>query len=126
VKFVVNRATAGAGGNVNEKPAWTFSSDVCKHCVNAGCLGACPTGSIVRTKFGATLYDPRDSSVGGIHAMFIVRGDPKAYNLPPHPDVPTVFLRGSWTSAFAMAGAMLAGVWLAFAGNGEVNGANKR
>ena len=25
-------------------------SDVCKHCVNAGCMQACPTGAIVRTE----------------------------------------------------------------------------
>ncbi len=31
---------------------WVFLSDVCKHCANAGCLEACPTGSIVRTEFG--------------------------------------------------------------------------
>jgi formate dehydrogenase iron-sulfur subunit len=27
-------------------------SDVCKHCVEAGCLDACPTGAIHRTQFG--------------------------------------------------------------------------
>jgi formate dehydrogenase iron-sulfur subunit len=26
-------------------------SDVCKHCVRAGCMEACPTGAIVRTEF---------------------------------------------------------------------------
>jgi formate dehydrogenase iron-sulfur subunit len=30
---------------------WLMMSDVCKHCVNAGCLEACPTGAIVRTEF---------------------------------------------------------------------------
>jgi formate dehydrogenase iron-sulfur subunit len=28
-----------------------FMSDVCKHCTNAGCLDACPTGALVRTEF---------------------------------------------------------------------------
>jgi formate dehydrogenase iron-sulfur subunit len=32
---------------------WIFLSDVCKHCGNAGCLDACPTGAIVRTEFGS-------------------------------------------------------------------------
>src|SRR3954471_6956208 len=26
-----------------------FDSDVCKHCTNAGCLDACPTGALIRT-----------------------------------------------------------------------------
>src|SRR3712207_526221 len=30
---------------------WLMLSDVCKHCVNAGCLEACPTGAIIRTEF---------------------------------------------------------------------------
>ncbi len=30
---------------------WIFMSDVCKHCVSAPCLEACPTGSIFRTEF---------------------------------------------------------------------------
>jgi formate dehydrogenase iron-sulfur subunit len=30
---------------------WLMMSDVCKHCVNAGCMQACPTGAIVRTEF---------------------------------------------------------------------------
>ncbi len=32
---------------------WIFVSDVCKHCEHAGCLEACPTGSIVRTPVGS-------------------------------------------------------------------------
>jgi formate dehydrogenase iron-sulfur subunit len=30
---------------------WIFMSDVCKHCTNAGCLDACPTGALIRTEF---------------------------------------------------------------------------
>jgi formate dehydrogenase iron-sulfur subunit len=30
---------------------WLMLSDVCKHCVHAGCLEACPTGAIIRTEF---------------------------------------------------------------------------
>jgi formate dehydrogenase iron-sulfur subunit len=179
---------------------WDFSSDVCKHCENAGCLEACPTGSIVRTEFGgvyiqpdvcngcgycivacpfgvvdrrpgdgrafkctfcydrqkaglqpacakacptesivfgelgavrdraerriaalhargvtdAVLYDAAQTSVGGTHAMFIVRGDPAGYNLPAAPQVPTVHLGAGWRSVAAAAGLMLAGTALAF------------
>ncbi len=30
---------------------WLMMSDVCKHCKNAGCLDACPTGALFRTEF---------------------------------------------------------------------------
>jgi formate dehydrogenase iron-sulfur subunit len=30
---------------------WVFMSDVCKHCTNAGCLDACPTGALIRTEY---------------------------------------------------------------------------
>src|SRR5881398_2757275 len=30
---------------------WLMMSDVCKHCVQAGCLDVCPTGAIIRTQF---------------------------------------------------------------------------
>ncbi len=30
---------------------WLLMSDVCKHCVEAGCLEVCPTGAIMRTQF---------------------------------------------------------------------------
>jgi formate dehydrogenase iron-sulfur subunit len=33
-------------------------SDVCKHCANAGCLDACPTGAIVRTEFDSVFVQP--------------------------------------------------------------------
>ncbi|HWF39948.1 MAG TPA: 4Fe-4S dicluster domain-containing protein [Candidatus Acidoferrales bacterium] len=205
VKFVEGEIDAGRGGNAPGELSWEFSSDVCKHCENAGCLEACPTGAIVRTEFGGVyiqpdvcngcaycvvacpfgvverneadgrafkctfcydrqkdglkpacatacptesikfgnlddlrqegrerveklkakgladveIYDPVDSSVGGIHAFFIVRGDPKAYNLPPKPEIPTVYLRKGWTSAAVAAGMMLGGALLAFLGGGR-------
>jgi len=204
VKFVEQSPAPGLGGNANEA-SWTFSSDVCKHCERAGCLEACPTGSIVRTEFGgvfiqpdvcngcgycvtacpfgvverngkdgrafkctfcydrqkaglvpacakacptesikfgeiaelrehahnrveelrrrgvddAQIYDPVESGVGGTHAMFIVRGDPRMYNLPPAPEVPTGYLRKAWTSSAVAAGVLLAGTLLAFVFDGR-------
>src|SRR5881296_1988082 len=58
VKFVEHEAAIGVGGNAPNHVAWQFSSDVCKHCDNAGCLEACPTGSIVRTEFGSVYVQP--------------------------------------------------------------------
>jgi formate dehydrogenase iron-sulfur subunit len=202
VKFVEHPPEIGHGGNSPEIASWTFSSDVCKHCENAGCLEACPTGSIVRTEFGgvyvqpdicngcsycvvacpfgvvqrnkeegrafkctfcydrqkvgltpacahacptesikfgklddlraeaarrlerlheegmedATLYDPTDTSVGGIHAFFITRGDPRQYNLPPQPEIPTIYAERGWKSAAIGAGVLAIGTLLAFLG----------
>lgn len=202
VKFVEDGIVPGFGGNSPATFSWGFSSDVCKHCENAGCLEACPTGAIVRTEFGGVfiqpdvcngcgycvvacpfgvvekspqdgrafkctfcydrqkeglqpacaaacptesikfgniddmrataqdrirelrrlgfrdmeLYDPIDSSVGGIHAIFVVRGDTRTYNLPPAPEVPTVYLRKAWTSAAFAGGLMIAATFLAFLG----------
>ncbi len=183
---------------------WIFLSDVCKHCENAGCLEACPTGSIVRTEVGsvlvqndvcngcgycvvscpfgvidrrpeplpdaggafkctfcydrqksgltpacakvcptesivfgrlddlrargaervrtlqesgysdAQLYDPKETSVGGIHAFFLLLGEPEAYGLPPKPQIPTIYLKSSWTAAAATALGAIAAVGVAF------------
>jgi formate dehydrogenase iron-sulfur subunit len=200
VKFVEHAPEIGHGGNSAEVASWTFSSDVCKHCENAGCLEACPTGSIVRTEFGgvyvqsdicngcsycvvacpfgviqrnkedgrafkctfcydrqkagltpacahacptesikfgkldelraeakrriedlhtrgmkdATLYDPMDTSVGGVHAFFITRGDPRQYNLPPRPEIPTIYAKQGWKSAAIGAGMLAAVTMFAF------------
>jgi formate dehydrogenase iron-sulfur subunit len=200
VKFVENEPQPGFGGNAGEVNSWTFSSDVCKHCVNAGCLEACPTGSIVRTEFGAVyvqpdicngcsycvvscpfgviqrnerdgrafkctfcsdrqrvglppacakacptesikfgeiehlrlaaqerveelhnrgmedarIYDPQETSVGGIHAFFIMRGDPRTYNLPPKPEIPTIYAKDAWRSAALGSAMLVAGSLLAF------------
>ena len=205
VKFVEEAPTPGLGGNAADQASWTFSSDVCKHCEEAGCLEACPTGAIVRTEFGgvfvqpdicngcaycvvscpfgvvaknekdgrafkctfcydrqkvglkpacaqacptesiqfgeieqlrakageriqtlkgrgmddATFYDPTHSSVGGIHAMFIVRGDPGSYNLPPNPEVPTIYAKKGWRASAIAAGLLLGGTLLAFLTNGR-------
>ena len=40
------------GGKPNGELAWHLMSDVCKHCADAGCLNACPTGAIYRTEHG--------------------------------------------------------------------------
>lgn len=47
VAFVERSTPAGV--------AWLMFSDVCKHCVHAGCLDACPTGAIIRTEFGTVV-----------------------------------------------------------------------
>jgi formate dehydrogenase iron-sulfur subunit len=43
------------GGQPTNMPAyqshWLMMSDVCKHCANAACLEACPTGALFRTEF---------------------------------------------------------------------------
>jgi formate dehydrogenase iron-sulfur subunit len=186
---------------INEPFRWQFLSDVCKHCANAGCLEACPTGSIVRTEVGsvfvqpdicngcgycvvscpfgviekrpedgrafkctfcydrqkaglipacakacptesiqfgdleelrqrgkkrvqelqergysdARIYDPQETSVGGIHAFSVILGEPEAYNLPPAPEVPTAYLKSAWTSAFISAAIIFGIVCAAFA-----------
>jgi formate dehydrogenase iron-sulfur subunit len=45
VKFVEQFNADRVGGR------WLLMSDVCKHCVQAGCLEVCPTGAIIRTEF---------------------------------------------------------------------------
>jgi formate dehydrogenase iron-sulfur subunit len=37
---------------------WLMMSDVCKHCTNAGCLEACPTGAIIRNEFDDVFIQP--------------------------------------------------------------------
>jgi formate dehydrogenase iron-sulfur subunit len=50
----VTRPLAEAGAFDN----WVFMSDVCKHCTNAGCLDACPTGALIRTEFETVVLQP--------------------------------------------------------------------
>jgi formate dehydrogenase iron-sulfur subunit len=115
----------------------TFCSDRQAAGLKPACAQACPTESI---KFGeinelrdeakrrlevlkdrgvddAVIYDPVDTSVKGIHAFFLLRGDPRAYNLPPKPEVPTTYLKKAWSSAAVAAGAMLGATLLAFLGD---------
>jgi formate dehydrogenase iron-sulfur subunit len=53
---------AGEGIDVGQAVAdmsrWVFMSDVCKHCTNAGCLDACPTGALIRTEFETVIVQP--------------------------------------------------------------------
>ena len=60
VKFVEAAADrrVAAETAAERSVSWEFSSDVCKHCENAGCLEACPTGAIVRTEFGGVFIQP--------------------------------------------------------------------
>jgi formate dehydrogenase iron-sulfur subunit len=37
---------------------WMMMSDVCKHCTNAGCMEACPTGAIIRNEFDDVYVQP--------------------------------------------------------------------
>jgi formate dehydrogenase iron-sulfur subunit len=64
-------------------------------------------------------YDASDTSVGGTHAMFIVRGDPRQYNLPPKPEVPTVYLKKAWRGSAIGAMMLLGGALVAFLADGN-------
>jgi formate dehydrogenase iron-sulfur subunit len=49
-------ALPAVGGPVDPPGArWLMSSDVCKHCTEAGCLDVCPTGALMRTEFGTVV-----------------------------------------------------------------------
>lgn len=108
----------------------TFCYDRQKAGLKPACATACPTESILfgtlaemqakaaarvdtlhsRGVADAVLYDAADSSVGGIHALFVLRGDPEDFNLPANPVVPTVHLRAGWTSAAIASAGMIGGV----------------
>jgi formate dehydrogenase iron-sulfur subunit len=54
VTFVEREASAVRSDPDVPTPAetvWLMMSDVCKHCIHAGCMEACPTGAIIRTEF---------------------------------------------------------------------------
>jgi formate dehydrogenase iron-sulfur subunit len=46
------------GDAVRKMGDWVFMSDVCKHCTNAGCLDACPTGALIRTEHQTVVLQP--------------------------------------------------------------------
>jgi len=117
----------------------TFCYDRQKAGLVPACAKACPTESIL---FGdleemqraadrriaqlhgagmrdAKIYNPTETSVGGLHAFFLVRGDERAYNLPPKPEVPTRLLEASWTAAALGAAALAVGSLVAFAIGGR-------
>ena len=83
----------------------TFCYDRQSSGLTPACAKACPTESI---RFGpldhmrneaaerlstlreegyadANIYDPKETSVGGIHAFFLLLGEPEHYKLPPRP-----------------------------------------
>ena len=99
----------------------TFCYDRQKSGLVPACAKVCPTESIVfgrlddlraraseRVKHlretghaDAQLYDPQETSVHGIHAFFLIFGEPEAYGLPPKPEVPTIYLQSAWMAAIA-------------------------
>jgi formate dehydrogenase iron-sulfur subunit len=51
----IGRPGDGTGEETRTEFRWLMSSDVCKHCTNAGCLDVCPTGALFRTEFGTVV-----------------------------------------------------------------------
>jgi formate dehydrogenase iron-sulfur subunit len=117
----------------------TFCYDRQKVGLQPACAKACPTESIqfgeieqLREKARARLeelrrrgmddaafYDPTHTSVRGTHAMFIIRGDQRTYNLPPNPELPTLYAKKGWKSSALAAGLLLGGTLLAFLTEGR-------
>ncbi len=122
---------AGAGGAYK----CTFCYDRLKDGRPPACAQSCPTESI---QFGpldelraraaerlltlrargiddASLYDARESGVGGVHALALVIGDAETFGLPRAPELPQGRLRAAWTSAALTSSAAIAVCLLAFA-----------
>ena len=51
-------AAVDVAAAVADMSRWVFMSDVCKHCTNAGCMDACPTGALIRTEFETVVLQP--------------------------------------------------------------------
>src|SRR5689334_20513192 len=45
-------------GSRSKSPRWLMMSDVCKHCEQAPCQEACPTGAIIYNEFGNVYVQP--------------------------------------------------------------------
>ena len=54
-------------------------------------------------------------TTGGIHAMFVILGEPENYNLPPAPEIPTIYQKSAWASAFISAAILFVIACIAFA-----------
>ena len=113
----------------------TFCYDRQKSGLVPACAKVCPTESILFGRLDdlrarasdridrlhtlgyqdAQIYDPAETSVGGIHAFFLLLGEPEAYGLPAKPQVPTIYLKSAWTAAFATSVAALIIIFAAFA-----------
>jgi formate dehydrogenase iron-sulfur subunit len=107
----------------------TFCYDRQKAGLQPACAQACPTQSIqfgdletlreraaarvselhARGVTDAVVYDARDSSVGGVHALALVRGDIRAFGLPEQPELPAAHLGVAWRSA-ALCAALIAAI----------------
>lgn len=119
----------------------TFCIDRQRVGLQPACAKACPTESI---KFGklddlekeaqdrlailhgrgmkdAQIYNPTHTSVKGIHSIFLIRGEPQTYNLPPNPEVPTIYLQDGWKAAAVDALTLLAGVAFSFWAAGKAS-----
>ena len=55
-QFSVWEAGGGQGGAMPGR--WLMMSDVCKHCVEAPCQHACPTGAIIHNEFNNVYIQP--------------------------------------------------------------------
>jgi formate dehydrogenase iron-sulfur subunit len=58
VRMAEERGGVDVADAVARMGEWVFMSDVCKHCTNAGCLDACPTGALIRTEFETVVLQP--------------------------------------------------------------------
>jgi formate dehydrogenase iron-sulfur subunit len=105
----------------------TFCYDRQKSGLPPACAKACPTESIqfgpldelrerARRRVEAlhaggyedvVLYNPVTTSVRGLHAFFLVPGDPAAFGLPATPEAPAAYLGLAWAAAWGAAAAII-------------------